>query len=108
MGDAKVKTEIANPVIPKPTVPDKVKNSRVESQVGKAPPAGVTSVRETPPEQLLDKGAKGIITIYLFDNAPYQCDFKGKIVGDDINVAWRAMYKEYKLWKHTLSKIGGK
>lgn len=111
MDDAKVKQEVGNPIIPKPEVPQKVKDSVTQSKlsvdktkVGDVTPTKV-DVKETPKEELLERGAKGIITIYLFDNAPYQCDFNGKIVGDDINVSWRAMYKEYKLWKHTLSKL---
>lgn len=52
------------------------------------------------PEKEIEVNPKGIITISLFENRPFEVEFSGHIAGNDIDHAWRAMMKEYRVWKH--------
>lgn len=52
----------------------------------------------------LDAHPKGTIVINVFENSPYEVDFSGKITGAEIDIAWKAMMKGYRVWKHRLSK----
>ena len=109
-----------NPVLPDPPVPSMVRQSVVPE-----PPAPILKDQEergvdmdaehTPsPEELIkvdaemneemDVRPKGMIVIKLFENSPYEVEFSGKITGSEVDMAWKAMMKEYRVWKHNLSK----
>ena len=53
---------------------------------------------------------KGKIVIRLYKDKPAETEFYGELVGSDMSIAWRAMMKGYRVWKHTLMKAkeGGK
>ena len=57
-----------------------------------------------------EDGLKGKIVIRVYKDKPAEVDFYGELVGSDLSVAWRAMMKGYRVWKHTLMKAkeGGK
>jgi len=59
----------------------------------------------------VDARPKGIIVIKVFENSPYEVEFEGVITGVEIDIAWKSMMKEYRIWKHSLFKAnenGGK
>lgn len=114
MGDAKV---LGNPI----SVPGSVPDAPVPSQVGVAlpePPAPISkdgkeveveevvspveSIMDGVMDKEMDAEPKGTITISVFENSPYEIDFVGIITGTEIDLAWRAMMKEYRVWKHTM------
>ena len=45
---------------------------------------------------------KGTIFIKIYENMPYEVDFTGIVTGSEVDMAWRAMMKQYRVWKHTL------
>jgi len=45
---------------------------------------------------------KGTIFIKIYENMPYEVDFTGVVTGSEVDMAWRAMMKQYRVWKHTL------
>ena len=47
---------------------------------------------------------KGTIVITIFENHPYEVEFSGKITGEERNLAWRAMMKQYNVWKAKVAK----
>ena len=51
-----------------------------------------------------EEKVKGTITIDVYENIPYKVKFDGVITGSEIDIAWKAMMKEYKLWKAELFK----
>ena len=51
-----------------------------------------------------EEKAKGTIVISVFDNKPYGVVFSGTITGVEIDLAWKMMMKEYRVWKHSLIK----
>jgi len=48
--------------------------------------------------------AKGTITIKVFENSPYEVEFEGMVTGSEVDMAWKAMMREYRIWKHNLLK----
>lgn len=52
----------------------------------------------------VDAQPKGTITIQIFENSPYEIDFTGVVTGTEIDMAWRFMMKEYRVWKHKMFK----
>ena len=52
----------------------------------------------------MDARPKGMIVIKVFENSPYEVDFNGMITGSEVDMAWKAMMKEYRVWKHNLFK----
>jgi len=95
-----------NPVIP-PPVPSQVRLSRVPEQPEPTAKAGgeEVEVKEQEEEKFgveVDVRPKGTITIRVFENSPYEVDFEGVITGSEVDMAWKAMMKEYRVWKHTL------
>lgn len=63
----------------------------------------VSPIEERLKEEV-DASPKGTVTIKIFENSPYEVDFTGKITGTEVDMAWKAMMKEYKLWKHNIFK----
>jgi hypothetical protein len=55
-------------------------------------------------DEEMDAKPKGTILIKVFENSPYEVEFSGKITGSEVDMAWKAMMKEYRVWKHNLSK----
>jgi len=47
---------------------------------------------------------KGTITIKVFENSPYEVEFEGMVTGSEVDMAWKAMMREYRIWKHNLLK----
>jgi hypothetical protein len=106
-----------NPVLPDPPIPSMVRQSMVPE-----PPAPITKMDEgeeviaspTPQEfeanleeklkEEMDARPKGMIVIKLFENSPYEVEFSGAITGSEVDMAWKAMMKEYRVWKHNLFK----
>jgi hypothetical protein len=101
-----------NPILPDPPVPSIVRQSMVPE-----PPAPITkdetvTVSIKPQddglgveiEEELDVRPKGMIVIKVFENSPYEVEFSGKITGSEVDIAWKAMMKEYRVWKHNLFK----
>ena len=110
--------ERGNPVIPDAPIPSMVRQSMVPE-----PPTpilkdsegmGVLMDAEHAPsseelirlDEEMDAKPKGTIVIKLFENSPYEVEFSGKITGSEVDMAWKAMMKEYRVWKHNLFKKG--
>ena len=108
--------ERGNPVIPEAPVPSIVRQSMVPE-----PPIPIPKDQEEigvlmdaahspSPEELIrldvemDAKPKGTILIKVFENSPYEVDFSGAITGSEVDMAWKAMMKEYRVWKHNLFK----
>jgi len=103
-----------NPVIPPAPVPSLVRMSRVPEPpppIPKGEGGEKIDLSETVPpsgeglkeeEVEVDLHPKGIIIIKVFENSPYEVEFSGVITGSEIDTAWKAMMKEYRVWKHTL------
>ncbi len=123
MNDAKV--EVGNPVGNKVTIPNAPTPSQVARPLPEQEPAGEVKKKEEgiekfPPlssevdtksssEKLdekidVDKEPKGTIRINIFENSPYTVDFDGIVTGSELDMAWRAMMKEYRVWKHIMFK----
>ena len=51
-----------------------------------------------------DNVAKGVITIYIYEDKPIESTFIGDIKGWDISQAIRGMMKGYRKWKAELAK----
>jgi len=106
--------ERGNPVLPKPPVPSQVRMSRMEEVVPKEKKEEEGKVEEEKgkkadivvagPIFVTEEKPKGTITIAVFENIPYQVTFSGHIKGDEVDMAWKAMMKAYRVWKHNLSK----
>ncbi|KXH72801.1 MAG: hypothetical protein AM326_10975 [Candidatus Thorarchaeota archaeon SMTZ-45] len=47
---------------------------------------------------------KGTIVITVYENRPYDVEFSGHITGAERDLAWRAMMKQYAVWKAKLAK----
>ncbi len=98
----------------KPPIPIKVLRSKLPQFNSSGTP--VESKQEEKQEKVVVKPKvveskpKGTITIRLYHNKPYEVDFEGDITGRDRDIAWRAMMKEYAVWKANLAKqpIAGK
>ena len=102
-----------NPVLPDPPIPSMVRQSMVPEPPMPIPKEiGVLMDAEhsPSPEELIrldeemDAKPKGTILIKVFENSPYEVDFSGAITGSEVDMAWKAMMKEYRVWKHNLSK----
>jgi hypothetical protein len=118
MDSAKAKTVVrgnpitkGEPVLPPPPIPKKVLESNkplstIDVGEEKAPASSELLDRKV--EVKGDEKPKGTITIYLYDNRPYEAKFDGKIAGFEMNIAVPALRKGYKLWKRELLKQGGK
>ena len=119
----KVRGNPVLPELPRPLVPLQVRMSRIEEQQpkgevkGVAPPTqiggDITKVEagETIEEPLfttspkvVETEPKGVINIKLYHHKTFEVGFSGCITGVDISMAWRAMMKQYRVWKHTLLK----
>ena len=120
--DAKVTVERGNPIVPpapthrimplpkqqphevkmvdgKEVVVSELSNS---TPIGELESGGVDEGLQDKLEEEVDANPKGTIFIKLFENSPYEIDFSGVITGSEIDLAWRAMMKEYRVWKHTM------
>ena len=107
-----------NPILPDPPIPSIVRQSMVPEPPIPIPipkdreEIGVfMDAEHSPsPEELIrldeemDAKPKGTILIKVFENSPYEVEFSGKITGSEVDMAWKAMMKEYRVWKHNLSK----
>jgi len=105
-----------NPMLPDPPIPSIVRMSMVPEPPIPIPKdqeeIGVLmDVEHSPsPEELIkldmemDAKPKGTIVIKVFENSPYEVDFSGAITGSEVDMAWKAMMKEYRVWKHNLFK----
>jgi hypothetical protein len=116
----KTETEMVrgNPVIPPPPIPSQVRMSMVPkppepvAKMVEGKPVEATSpieeekgeVEKAVEEEEVDVRPKGTVTIKVFENSPYEVDFTGMITGSEIDIAWKAMMREYKQWKHRLMK----
>lgn len=107
------KKVIGNPVLPKPPVPSQVRGSQLMP-----PPPPIEKKKSGEAEALkeidkvdakarvqeikreLDVEPKGTILIKIYEDHPYEIDFSGKITGSEVDIAWRAMMKAYRVWKH--------
>ena len=102
-------------VLPPPPVPSQVR-------MGTPPPPPTPTVDGTvPPEpvvpevemeeevkEVVEKGKEtGKVTVHLYVDKPYKVEFEGHITGEEVSIVWRALFKQYRLWKHNLSKMGG-
>ena len=58
----------------------------------------------TPIVEEVDVRPKGTITIRVFENSPYEVDFEGKVTGGEVDMAWKAMMREYRQWVARLIK----
>ena len=108
-----------NPIIPKAPIPSSVRMSMVpkppdpipkivdgkEVEVGEEKTSLTTDVIvDDASDAELDAKPKGTVVIKVFENSPYEVEFSGKITGSEIDIAWKAMMKEYRVWKHSLIK----
>ena len=117
------KVEIANPVptpshvgVPLPSIPEPVaKEGSVERAVGvegaasigigsEVDSGGVDLELQKKLDAEVDANPKGTIVIKLFENSPYEIDFSGVITGTEVDLAWRFLMKEYRVWKHRMFK----
>ena len=111
--------ERGNPVIPAAPVPSMVRQSMVPEPpmpipkevdgvlVGAdiVPPSTFTDTEiEEKLKEEIDAHPKGMIVIKVFENSPYEVEFSGIVTGSEIDIAWKAMMKEYRVWKHNLFK----
>lgn len=114
MSDVK---KIGNPVIPLPPVPSLVRMSMVpepptptekeesgESKVVETETFGNDVEAKFIPLKVGEEEAKGTIVIRIFENSPYETDFEGEITGVEVDMAWKAMMKGYRLWKNRVFK----
>ena len=119
MGEGKKKLEIGNlvrkeePILPPPPIPSQVRMSMVTSppvpvENRKVPPLPLdeerTMTKEEKEKEWPTEEACGTITIQVFQHRPYLVEFTGVVTGGQIDLAWRAMMKKYRVWKHTLIK----
>ena len=108
------KVKMGNPVLPNTPVPSQVRMSTLpeppepvarlgtsgEEQVPRFP----TEVRVVDVDGDGDAKPKGTITISVFENSPYEIEFTGIVTGSELDMAWRFMMKEYRVWKHMMFK----
>lgn len=125
MSDAKVKmgNPVENVTVPEAPVPSQVgrplpKQQLVEKEkdeelgvVDESSPLPTTEESKSSSKELdkmfgpdVDKEPKGTIHISIYMNSPYTVDFEGIVTGSEIDMAWRAMMKEYRVWKHIMFK----
>lgn len=106
------------PILPEPPVPSQVRMSMVPPPPQPIPreeniedrviehangDVGVLEAKLGMGEEV-DAKPKGIITIKVFENSPYEVEFEGKVSGSEVDMAWKAMMREYRQWKHNLFK----
>jgi hypothetical protein len=110
--------KIENLVIPPPPIPSMVRMSMVTEPPPPVPKEGSeeivvsTETQTVGPElnviftplEVGEKEAKGTIVIRVFENSPYETDFEGAITGVEVDMAWKAMMKGYRLWKNRVFK----
>ena len=107
---SKKKVEVGNPVIPSPPIPSQVRTSMLPKPPTPIPATTPKVETETTAEkkvedeveERVDEKPKGEITIRIFENSPYEVEFSGFIAGNELDLAWRAMMKEYRVWKHKM------
>ena len=115
MGDAKVTR--GNPIIKAPIpsnvgrpLPEQLPKVKKEDKelgiagVGEEEKVVVSPEKEVARDVVVDANPKGTINIRVFENSPYEVEFDGVIAGFELDMAWRAMMKEYRVWKHTMFK----
>ena len=116
----KVRGNPVLPELPRPLVPLQVRMSRIEEQQPKGEVKGVAPPTQIGDEvveeevdveeqqsgclQEVETEPKGVINIKLYHHKTFEVGFSGCITGVDISMAWRAMMKQYRVWKHTLLK----
>jgi len=91
-------------VLPEPSLPVLASSSTPFSE-GEEKGRGNEEVGE---EEAISEGEekeKGTILIKLYENSPFSVTFEGKIGGGDVDRAWRALMKQYRVWKSKLSKM---
>jgi hypothetical protein len=112
------KKVIGNLVIPDTPIPSQVRMSMlpippipvekvVDGQEAEAEPMNLVDTAPNLEEVSVgevDARPKGTITIKVFENSPYEVEFEGVVTGSEIDIAWKAMMKEYRVWKHNLFK----
>ena len=100
--DAPVPSQVRMSMVPEPPIPiPKEADGRpIEAQTAPNVDDGLGVVVE----EELDAQPKGTILIKVFENSPYEVDFSGAITGSEVDMAWKAMMKEYRVWKHNLFK----
>ena len=109
--------------IPQPAAPSLVRMSKLPPPEVTPTPKSVLAVEK---EDIVKGGEKkevekekkvvgveekeplGVIEIRLYERRPFVVIFTGVITGHQLDLAWRRMMKEYRVWKHTLSKDTGK
>ena len=101
MAKTKDDVKVANPTIPPPAIPIQVKRSRVLPAV---PIEEKIEVSEEQPKREVDASEGGTINITIYKDKPHKVEFSGFISGRDIDLAWRFMMKEYRVWKHEIFK----
>jgi len=85
-------------MVPKPPPPIAKENGE-EEVVTKEPAFGSNDEKMKVSDE-----AKGTITIKVFENSPYEVEFEGMVTGSEVDMAWKAMMREYRIWKHNLLK----
>lgn len=115
----KPKLEKGNPIIPDPPIPSQVRMSMVPKLPDPIPKVvdgkPVEAKSEVEPVEVIDEATlkveeemdarpKGTVTIKVFENSPYEIDFTGMITGSEVDIAWKAMMREYKQWKYRIMK----
>lgn len=114
---------VGNMVLPDPPIPSQVRMSTVplppepmvkvvdgeevvvmeQGMVESVPVMDVVGGTSIDKEEL-DIRPKGTITIRVFENSPYEVDFEGKVTGGEVDMAWKAMMREYRQWVARLIK----
>jgi hypothetical protein len=87
-------------MVPEPPAP--IQKDEIGQEIGVADTQ--TSLPSDKVEEEVDVKPKGMITIRVFENSPYEVDFEGVVTGSEVDIAWKAMMKEYRVWKHNLFK----
>lgn len=105
---APVPSQVGRP-LPEQAAPIAKPNSGMAPVEGGDSPSPSLDLSGGVDEELLEKldadadaQPKGVISIKIFENSPYEVDFSGIVTGSELDMAWRAMMKEYRVWKHTM------
>ena len=90
-------------MVPEPPPPI-LKEESVELSVVETETSAPTNEVVFTPLKVGEEEAKGTIVIRIFENSPYETDFEGAITGVEVDMAWKAMMKGYRLWKNRVFK----
>ena len=103
--DVPVPSQVGRPLPPPPDPIEKVGgDEKLVSGDGQSPElsSGVDEELQEKLDADVDAKPKGTIHINIFENNPYEIEFNGIITGSELDMAWRFMMKEYRVWKHTM------